>query len=383
MKPILQLKTPVYICDTERFKRNITDFRGEIKKHYPLYHLGYSFKTNYHKGFCDAVKQLGEYAEVVSPMEYRYAKSLGFKDSEIIYNGVIDDFENKLKVALAGGIVNIDNLSEFCKFIEWSDSHDTDISLGIRLNVDVGNGIASRFGIEYSGYDFMWISDKSNRKHITIKSVHCHVSQARSLEFFKNRVIVMAEAAKVLGASIIDIGGNMFGKMDDYFRDQFDEYVPTFEEYAEVIGKTMASEFPNKDVMLITEDGTPVCSNAMHLLSKVIAVKEIKGKQMIFLDAKREDVGASCITKIPSTLNLGGAKECERVLAHDATVFGCTCVEIDYILRNYNGLVGKDDMLLIKNIGAYSINNCCRFITDIPNCIDAKTLADFKEIVEK
>lgn len=382
MNTLQQLKTPVYICDTKRFKENISEFRDSVKQHYTNYRLGYSFKTNYYIGFCKAVKELGEYAEVVSQKEYTYARQIGFADDEIIYNGVIEDFENKLNVALNGGIVNIDNVCEFMKFVEWSNKNKKKIELGLRFNIDVGNGILSRFGIDPLSKDFELIKDNKNRKYVSIKSVHCHVSQARSLEFFKRRVDMMADIAKTLGARIVDIGGNMFGRMDERFASQFNEHVPTFEEYAETIGESMKRHFHNEDVTLITEDGTPVCSNAMHLLSKVICIKEMKDKQFIVLDTKREDVGASCITKIPSTINIGGCEPCNRIEAVDATAFGCTCVEIDYLLRKYDGMIGVGDKLLFLNIGAYSLNNDCDFITNKPRCIRSEDIPDFEKMYE-
>lgn len=383
MNNMQHLKTPVYICDIKQLKQNITDFREAVKLHYSNYRMGYSFKTNYYEGFLKSVLELGEYAEVVSPKELGMARSVGFDYKEIIYNGVIDDFNQKLKVAKYGGIVNIDNMDEFKQFTKYCNESRQPLDLGVRLNIDIGSGIFSRFGIPMDSDHFRWLADKSSHPYVNIKSVHCHLSQARSLDYFKRRVEIMAEAARTLGADIIDIGGNMFGRMDRDFQSQFPEYVPTFEEYAEIIGKTMAEQFPNADKLLITEDGTPVVSNAMHLLAKVIGIKNIRGQQVIVLDTKREDVGASCITKIPSTINVGGSKASERIIANDAIAFGCTCVEIDYLLRKYNGVIGTGDKLLFLNIGAYSINNDCDFITDKPRCIKAEDIPDYAKIVEK
>lgn len=359
MLSVSEIPTPSYISDIDAFKANIIDFRNAVKKHYPNYRMGYSYKTNYHMAFCMAVEELGEYAEVVSPKEYKLAKSIGVKDENIIYNGLIDDFETKVSVARNGGIVNIENLHEFKKFVEYTKENFVSLELGLRLNFDIGNNIVSRFGIDVDGDDFKFFLNKENYKMIRIKSVHCHISQARSLEFFRRRVTEMIKYADILGADIIDIGGNMFGRMDDSFKEQFGCYVPTFEEYAEVIGKEMINAYPNGEKTLITEDGTPVVSNAMHLLATVIGVKKIKGQTFIVVDTKREDVGASCAVKSPSYEHFG--KETNVVSA--AQVHGCTCVEIDLLIREYNGPVNIGDKILFKNIGAYSHNNTNDFIT--------------------
>lgn len=359
MLNVREIQTPAYICDIAAFKGNITDFRKSVKKHYSNYHMGYSYKTNYYRKFCETVDKLGEYAEVVSPKEYHYAKEIGIEDRNIIYNGVIPDFGNKLNVSLNGGIVNIDNLQEFRNFIEWSNAKQRKIKIGVRLNFDIGNGIISRFGIDTTGDDFKFLLDKSNYPYLSIKSVHCHISQARSLAYFRKRVQNMAKFADILNASIIDIGGNMFGRMDESFKAQFGEYIPTFEEYAEVIGSEMKKYYPDESKMLITEDGTPIVSSAMHLLATIIDVKKIQDKTFIVLDTKREDVGASCLCKSPSYLHFG--KQSNYV--ENAVVFGCSCVEIDYLIREYNGYANIGDKVLIRNIGAYSYNTTNNFIT--------------------
>lgn len=372
MLNVREIQTPAYICDIKAFKGNITDFRKAVNKYYPNYHMGYSYKTNYYKDFCLAVDKLGEYAEVVSPKEYHYAKELGIRDKNIIYNGVIPDFANKLNVALNGGIVNIDNIDEFRNFVDWSNAKQRSIELGVRLNFDIGNGIISRFGFDTTGKDFEFLLDKENYSFITIKSVHCHISQARSLGYFRKRIQSMIKFADTLGATIIDIGGNMFGRMDDSFKEQFNEYVPSFKEYAEVIGLEMANAYPNAEKMLITEDGTPVVSNAMHLLATVIGVKNVQGRTFIVLDTKREDVGASCICKSPSYVHYG--KDSNHV--ENAVVFGCSCVEIDYLIRGYNGPANIGDKILIRNIGAYSYNTTNNFITN-----GCRSVVQMKDVV--
>lgn len=362
MLNVRNIKTPAYICETEVFKKNICDFREAIQSYYPNYRMGYSFKTNYYEGFCKAVKQLGEYAEVVSPKEYAYAKSLGFSNREIIYNGVIEDFQGKFNVAAGGGIVNIDNIKEFKKFVDWTNRNEVPLRIGVRLNFDIGNGIVSRFGIDTSGEDFKFLLDKSNYPMVDIECVHCHISQARSLEYFRRRVEGAVGYAKLLGAKKVDIGGNMFGRMRPDFESQFPEKVPTFMEYAKAIGKEMAKLCPDGKMTLITEDGTPVVSNAMHLLATIIGVKKVQGRDFIVVDTKREDVGASCITKIPSCVHYGS----EDNVVKDAVVFGCTCVEIDYILRKYDGPANIGDKLMFMGVGAYSNNTTNSFIT--PAC---------------
>lgn len=358
----LSISTPLYISDKSDFKRNITDFMAALRKYYPNYNIGYSFKTNYCRDFIDVVKEVSGYAEVVSPAEYQFARNCGFEGKDIIYNGVIPDVEDKLRVAKNEGIVNIDNGYELVQMI---NSAFLPLDIGVRLNFDIGNCVVSRFGIDVDSVDFLKVKDLQQIGLINIKCVHCHISYARGLSYFKKRAEMMAKYAKELGAGIVDIGGNMFGRMDDSLKSQYGEYVPSYEEYAKVIGEVFAREFPNGEVQLITENGTPIVSTSMSLLVTIIGKKVIKGKTMLVVDCKRDDVGFVCHTKNPPCKSLANRGD----YVEHATIYGCTCIENDIIHRDYSGYANIGDKILISNIGAYGRNVANDFITHRPKCV--------------
>lgn len=356
------LKTPLYIADKSDFKRNITDFITAFRKYYPNYNIGYSFKTNYCEDFINVVKEVCGYAEVVSPKEYQLARNYGFDYSQIIYNGVIPDLEDKIRCANHGGIVNVDNVGELGSLLGICTSP---LAIGVRLNFDIGNGVVSRFGIDVESKGYQEIIELQRRGLIRVKCVHCHISYARGLSFFKKRAELMAQYAKELGASIVDIGGNMFGRMDDSLKVQYGEYVPSYEEYAKVIGEIFAREFPNGEVQLITENGTPIVSTSMSLLATIIGKKVIKGRTMLVVDCKRDDVGFVCHTKNPTCNVFTDAGD----YVERATIYGCTCIENDIIHRDYSGYANIGDKILISNVGAYGCNVANGFITPKPRCI--------------
>lgn len=356
------LKTPLYIADKSDFKRNITDFIAAFRKYYPNYNIGYSFKTNYYGEFINVVKEVGGYAEVVSPSEYQMARNYGFDYSQIIYNGVIPDLDDKMRCANHDGIVNVDNVGELGSLIGICTAP---LAIGVRLNFDIGNGVVSRFGIDVDSKGYQEIIELQRRGLIRVKCVHCHISYARGLSYFKKRAEMMAKYAKELGASIVDIGGNMFGRMDDSLKVQYGEYVPSYEEYAKVIGEVFAREFPNGEVQLITENGTPIVSTSMSILATIIGKKVIKGKTMLVVDCKRDDVGFVCHTKNPPCKVLSNDSD----YVEHATIYGCTCIENDIIHRDYSGPANIGDKILISNVGAYGCNVANDFITPKPAII--------------
>lgn len=170
---------------------------------------------------------------------------------------------------------------------------------------------------------------------------------------------------KELRANIVDIGGNMFGRMDDSLKAQYGEYIPLYEEYAKTIGEVFAREFPDGEVQLVTENGTPIVSTSMSLLATIIGKKVIRGKTMLVVDCKRDDVGFVCHTKNPPCNVLSNDSD----YVEHATIYGCTCIENDIIHRDYSGPTNIGDKILISNVGAYGCNVANDFITHKPKCI--------------
>lgn len=367
------LPTPIYITDVDAFSQNIIKFGDELRKEYRNARIGYSLKTNYYSRFLNEVLDLGEMAEVVSPMEYQMAVVRGFKPSDIIYNGVVPDVQNKIEVANNGGIVNFDNVAELREATLF-DIEPVDV--GVRLNFDMHTGVVSRFGIDVENKEEMaWLLDQKAHPTLRIKKLHCHYSGARKLHQFRRRVATMARFARMFRADTIDIGGNMFGVLSPEFDMQYKCVVPSLSEYAHAIGSEMKQQFHDESVLLIVEGGTPFVTNAMHLLTKITNVKTIRGKQYVTVDCRNEDVGWTCRYKEPVVQSLCTGEESL------STIFGSECTETDIIRRSYYGPVARGGLLLVMDIGAYSSNltnnfilQGCRMFIDIESIVNPETL---------
>lgn len=367
------LPTPIYITDVDAFSQNIITFVDELRKEYGNSRIGYSLKTNYHCSFIDEVLDLGEMAEVVSPMEYQIAVARGFKLSDIVYNGVIPDVLNKIEVAKQGGVANFDNLTEL---MEATLFESDPVDVGVRLNFDIHTGVVSRFGVDVENKDeIAWLLNQQAHPTLRIKKLHCHYSGARELHQFRRRVATMARFARMFGADTIDIGGNMFGVLSPEFDMQYKCVIPSLSEYAHAIGSEMKKQFPDESVRLIVEGGTPFVTNAMHLLTRIKNVKTIRGKQYVTVDCRNEDVGWTCRYKEPVVQSLCTGEDSL------STVFGSECTETDIIRRSYFGPVARGGLLLIRDIGAYSSNltnnfilQGCRMFIDIESIVNPEVL---------
>ncbi len=373
-KELREYITPLYITDVETFKQNLQTFGNALRKEYSNARIGYSLKTNYHKPFIDEVKKLGEMAEIVSPKEYNSAMLSGFSYQDIIYNGVIPDLITKVLIAEEGGIVNFDNVEEL-----YHANLSTEYAeVGVRLNFDMKNGVISRFGVDVENREEMsYLLDKRKHRNLIINKLHCHFSGARELYQFRRRVEQMAKYARMFNATTIDIGGNMFGVLAPEFDAQYECVIPSLEDYAHVIGSEMKRQFPNEDVQLIVEGGTPFVTNAMHLLTMIRNVKTVRGRCYVTVDCRNEDVGWTCRYKEPVVQSLFEGDEL------DCRIFGSECTETDVIRRHYRGPVETGGKLLIRDIGAYSSNLTNDFIKyGCSTFIDVSEIRSFKKYAE-
>jgi diaminopimelate decarboxylase len=342
--------TPYYLFDRNKFESNIYEFVTAFKSRYGNFKLGYSFKTNNSLQICNVARISGCLAEVVSPTEYELAVTeLEYKECDIIYNGVIDDFEGKLNAARKGSIVNIDCIDDLEKFASYCESNQEMISFGVRLNIDISNNQFSRFGIDVESDDFNKLIDiSSSSKFFNIDTIHSHIYGGRELKYWITRTEKMIHFAKILKVKNIDFGSNLYGKMDERLKAQFGSSIPTFSDYAEVVCSRMKKEFPKEDVTIIFECGTPIVADTVSLVSSVVSTKTVKGRMIANMDSSIYNVGFIANTKnIP--MDVLDSKHGDVPFA----LYGYTCTEGDILQENVFSDIKVGDRFEFKNIGAY------------------------------
>lgn len=364
--------SPLYLFDEDAFRRNYQDFVSAMSSYYDKYCLSYSYKTNYCPYICNIVKELGGYAEVVSDMEYYFAKKLGYEDNQIIYNGPYKG-ELSHEMVLNGGLLNIDNLDELNIIVDLANKHkEKDIYIGLRLNVNIGQSFISRFGIDTDGEDLKNALDLIHSvPNLHIHGLHLHVGQSRSTESWSNRAKRMIEVVdkyfKGYKLKYIDLGSGMFGEMDDYLGNQFSNNRPGYLDYAKAIGEVINNYYsgyayedkPN----LFTEPGTTIINHYIDFVGSVFAIKHIKGQDVVVMDCSKHNLGEICTLKsLPiEVIHNGKGKDVKN-----ANIVGYTCLEHDVMYRGLNDSVGVGDYILFGNVGGYSNVDKPPFI--LPNC---------------
>lgn len=356
----LKLQTPFYLVNKNILEYNFMTLTKAFSELFRLFTIGYSYKTNYAPAICGTLHKLGAYAEVVSPIELSIAASI-VNPNRIIYNGVIREDVQKYLIARSGGIVNIENFNELSAINQIAIEENTFVDVGVRLNINIDNGLHSRFGIEPTEESVQRLKEFT---HLNIRGIHCHTTQGRSLACWKDKASQMAKAAKLFGAEYIDLGGNMYGSNNPHIRYLCGDNIPTFNDYAKCIHKEM-SEYYTYDSMptVIVEPGTPLVSDAVSYIVKVEDIKKVGDKNIVLTNGKRLDISVIGTSKkeFPyRVINLSAGS------VNNATVCGCTCLEGDVFISDYTGDLSIGDLIAFESIGAYSNSLAPRFISAPP-----------------
>ena len=347
-----------YVLESQTFRQNFLELKGEFQKYYPNFNIAYSYKTNYTPKLCKIVDELGGYAEVVSDMEMEIALRVGVNPSKIIWNG---PFKNPAKVEellVLGGTVNLDCVQELPIVRQIADKYpDKVLNLGIRCNLEVGDGVVSRFGFDVDGQDFEdALAIFKQKSNLYLKGLQLHVA-TRSLKTWKPRVDGVLALIDRLGIipDHIDLGGGLYGKMPDSLKQQFTAEIPTYAQYAQEVAPVFAKYFENKNKKptLLIEPGTALVGDCMKFVAKVVNIKDVRGKKIATLLGSIYNINPTLNTKNPpiEVVNTGG----EQKEYKDLDFGGFTCIESDYLYKHFDGKLAVGDSVVFSNVGSYSV----------------------------
>lgn len=345
-----------YLLDSAQFGSNYQELKNAFKNIYEKFNIAYSYKTNYTPKLCKIVNDLGGYAEVVSEMELDLALKVGVEPHRIIWNGPIKTPDRMEEFLLKGGTINIDSLEEITVLKNLTSKYpDNRFNLGIRCNFDVNDGVVSRFGFDTQSEDFekalQFVIETENTKLI---SLQCHFAK-RQVEFWPARAKGMVEVIKHIGIvpERVDLGGGIFGKMEDSLKKQFNSIIPKYEDYAKAAATVFAKAFDYLDEKpeLIIEPGSALVGDCMKFVGTIKTMKNIRGKTIVSVLGSQKNISMSGSNPPMKVISMGKTPE----EYNDADFVGFTCIESDVLYKGYTGKIAKGDMIVISNCGSYSL----------------------------
>ena len=352
-----------YLLDSKRFAQNYLDLINSFKKYYLNTRIAYSYKTNYVPRFCQLIKDLGGYAEVVSGMELDLARRLSVPDADIFFNGPFKSRDQILSLLTKGGVVNIDSREELDFIISESNSGGANkFKIGLRCNFDVADGVLSRFGWDVGSPDFdgaINLIEKNSK--LELVGLHCHFA-TRTLDCWKNRTRGMLAVLERLTPKqlnkiqYVSLGGGLYGYMPEDLKKQFSVAIPTFDDYAEVAASPFAHFFMERKVKsspeLIIEPGTALVADSMKFVCKVVSIKEIRGQLIATLSGSGYNINPNPNRKnVPiEVISLGESNYLTNI-----NFAGYTCIESDYLYKGYSGHLAVGDLVVFDDVGSYSV----------------------------
>lgn len=345
-----------YLLDSAQFRVNFLELKEVFSRIYPNFNIAYSYKTNYIPMLCKIVNGLGGYAEVVSEMELELARRINVVPKHIIWNGPIKSISTVHQLLMDGGCVNVDSISEMRQIVQIADKYaDKSINIGIRCNFDIGDGVVSRFGFDTEGDDFRETLEMiSKHQNINLVGFQCHFAN-RQIDYWKARAEGMLKIIRTTGIvpERIDLGGGIFGSMDEALKKQFSMRIPSYEEYAmeaaSVIAKYFVGEADKPE--LVIEPGSALVGDCMKFVGTVKTIKNIRGKYYASVYGSQKNISMSGVNPPMVVIHMGG----DRRYYDKLDMVGYTCIERDVLYRDYDGELAEDDVIVISNCGSYSV----------------------------
>lgn len=352
-----------YYLDVEQFVSNYDSLLSSFRKLYKNTHIAYSYKTNYIPDLCKIIDLKGGYAEIVSDMEYQLAKSIDVLDKNIYYNGPYKSEKSIESLILNGGYVNIDSLYEMDIIENIANKHtNLVLKIGIRVNIEINDGVLSRFGFDITDTSFEVLIDRISKiSNIRLVGIHLHVA-SRALYTWQPRIkqIINLVESKFDPKTLeyISLGGGLYGNMAQSLKIQFTDPIPSFSDYANAVAKDFY-DFANRhnvadSLKLLIEPGSALAGDAMQFVSKVVNIKNVRGKAIATLAGSIYNINPTLNKKNPPIEIVHRNDESNSQYV-DLDFGGYTCIESDYLYRGYSGYLSVNDYVVFSNIGSYSV----------------------------
>lgn len=350
-----------YILNSCNFCNLYDDMVGDFRKFYLNTNIAYSYKTNYIPKLCKLVNDKKGYAEVVSDMEYDLAKKIGVHPRNVFYNGPFKDSAAVEHILLNGGVVNLDSDIDISIVGRISKRHPNSIlRVGIRCNFDVGDGVISRFGFDVHDKGLASICRSlEGMQNVNVVGLHYHFA-SRSLDTSRNAMIGMLELLQNFtgldSLTFISAGGGFYGPMSPMLAKQLNTYIPNFKEYASVIAKPFSEFFSGtQEPELIIEPGTALAADSVQFVARVESIKEVRGKPIATLSGSAFNTNPTFNNINLPIIVYHCPENCSSKEYVNLDMAGYTCIEKDYLYRNYNGPLSVGDFVLFTAAGSYSV----------------------------
>jgi diaminopimelate decarboxylase len=250
--------------------------------------------------------------------------------------------------------------------------------VGLRINIDLTDdtGISrlqdgiqvGRFGFSTEGDNIpKAVAELTGAGNVVVDCLHGHSStRDRSVWCYEKIAKTLCEIGSRYApqtVEYIDIGGGIFGYIPPQMRRT---QTPGFDDYARAVCGVLTSNSwaRRRRPCLVLEPGVAMVANTMSFVTKVVSVKNIRGRVFVTVDGSAFHTKPT-FHKINQPHSVISGEKREKRGVYD--VVGATCMEKDYLLNDVDDIVPeRGDYIKIDSVGAYTIVLSPMFIHAAP-----------------
>jgi diaminopimelate decarboxylase len=317
----------------------------------------YALKANGSGGLLRILAGLGAGADIVSGFELRAALRAGFPPERIVFSGVGKTAEEITSGLEAGiGEFNAESEEELRRISAAASARGRTVGVTLRVNPDIdpkshayiSTGLRqNKFGVDIALAPEI-LGRARTLPGLAIAGVQCHIgSQITDLEPMEQAVRDLVALSRRLLAEgfplrTVDIGGGLGV-----------DYEGGAAPDPAALAARVLPLLEGLPLTVIVEPGRSVVGTAGALLTRVLYIKENRGKQFVIVDAGMNDLLRpalySAFHRVEPVVSRGG--DTRRV-----DVVGPVCETGDFLARDRNlELVQPGDLLAVRDTGAYGL----------------------------
>lgn len=317
----------------------------------------YAMKANSNQAVIRSFAEWGAGADVVSEGELRRALAAGIPPEKIVFAGV-GKTKREMALALEAGILqfNVESWPELQQLNAVAESlgHKAPVALRVNPNVDaqthtkIATGRkADKFGIDLDHARALY-REAGGMKGIALEGLAVHIgSQLTRMEPFREaffRTAAFYREMREAGIPLkrLDLGG---GLGVAYHSDQ----APDLEAYAAIVREATAG----LEAELAFEPGRYLVASAGLLVTRVIYVKEERGRRFVIVDGAMNDLIRPTLYEAWHTI-LPTRQAAPGAPLSPCDIVGPVCESGDFFAKERElPPVAAGDLLAICDAGAY------------------------------
>ncbi len=357
--------SPCYVYDAETIEKRATELLSVLSPA-PQRRLFYSFKANPLPSVAQELKSLGCEAELTSVGEIGAARAAGCDLGRALYGGPGKGV-SEYRHAIQSGLIHfsVESPLSLRNLSTAAETEGRTVEALLRMNPDsppkaklAMSGVASQFGFEE---DELLTRGQTIReaagKFVTLTGLHLYwgtqIDDTETLlNCFEKTASLAVQVAESVGfpLRVINFGG---GFAWPYAHSGSGSGLQALRAGLELLSG--ASDLQNVEWWF--ESGRYLVASSGTLLTRVMELKESKGRLFLLLDTGIHHLGGmSGLGRIPrfSVDLLTAPRNSNDVAKIVVDVVGQLCTPLDCIAKRIEiPRVGPGDLLAIPNVGAY------------------------------